>query len=95
LFGYLRPVRERAKPPLQGGRLDEILDNQHPDEVSIPFAKRHELAGREIVRLDAPSGLEASVIVANGDGSLLPSRGQNGCVDRQTMNVESKRVMEL
>ena len=94
VFRYLRMVRERSTPSQQRGRRDEGLDDQDSNEVSVLFAKCHELAGREIVSLETPPSLVACVVVANSDRSFLPSRGQNRGVYRQTMNVESERLME-
>ncbi|HEV8235586.1 MAG TPA: ABC transporter permease, partial [Gemmatimonadaceae bacterium] len=94
LWSQLRAIRKPAEPPPQRAGLDQVLDNHDPDEVLILVAKRDQFACREIVRLDTPSGLVASVVVANGDHPFLPSGGQNGRVDRQTMDIESKRVVE-
>ena len=95
LFRYLRPVWEHTQPSPQRGRLNEVFDNQYSNEVSVLFTKGHEFAGGEIMSLETPAGVIASVVVANGDRSFLPSSRQNRGVDRQTMNVESKCVVEL
>jgi hypothetical protein len=75
-------------------RADQVLAQQGSHKVAVFFAECYKLARGEVVRFDALPSSSVGTSGLDADGSPLPSRWKDRCIDGQAMNVKAVVLMK-
>jgi hypothetical protein len=87
-LGQLRVLRELAEAKSQLLWLDQIVSEQHPDEISVLVAEGDERTRGEVMGLNAPTCIVIRVVVADRDRASSPSSRQDHGINGHSVDVK-------